>query len=402
MSRFRETMGAIIFYNYIIMQAYTDDSARRIVLYGGSFNPPHKGHGAIARAAFRQIRPDILYVLPNFRTPFKSSEAIDYANREKMLRLSFGVKLANDPACRIIPAEAEQKRSVYTFESLMFLKNRHPKADFYILIGSDCLPDFKKWKRWEYILDNAKLLVGIRKGFEPEDSALPFVTLKGVFPKVSSSDICLSLLLDESAEGLDPAVEKFIRDTGLYFGKEKKELKRALTAKRYGHSLGVARLAAGSAGALGLSAYSAALAGLFHDCAREYKPEQLKSMDLSGFIDAGRYSAVAENAPVLLHAAAGARVARDKYGINDADVLEAIKFHADGAVSMGKLARLIYVCDIAEPGRRFPESSVIRNIMLTDFEEAFRRTVEFKVSYGKQSKKWISPASVELWTNLKN
>jgi HD superfamily phosphohydrolase YqeK len=107
-----------------------------------------------------------------------------------------------------------------------------------------------------------------------------------------------------------------------------------------------------------------------------------------------------KEAPVLLHAWAGAARAAELFGIRDAEISEAVALHATGAPGMGPLARLIYVCDLAAMGRDFPEAGLVRELALRDFGAALRAANYVKLTYAFSGGGWVHPLSVSLWNSL--
>jgi len=377
-------------------------SKRPVIVYGGSFDPPHKGHLALAAAALRQLKPAALYFVPGWRTPFKDFQPVPFGERCAMLKQALRTAgLAGRPGVGISSFEAGHRRIVYTFETLGHFKKLHPGAPLYFLMGSDCLAGFKKWRRWRGILAKAALLAGLRPGHTLKClSGMPFTPLRGRFPRAASSGLRGALFLGEKPPAVPGAVLEVIKLHGLYLARERGGLKKILSPGRYRHSLAVARLAVELAPGLGISPQQAALAGLLHDCARE-----LPASALAGLLHAKKpwgmlYREVVKNMPVLLHAWAGAELARGKFGVRDRAILEAIALHATGAPGMGPLARLIYVCDLAAEGRGFKEAALIRRLAPLDFPAAFRAANYVKLSYAFSGGGWVHPLSVSLWNSL--
>ena len=81
-------------------------------------------------------------------------------------------------------------------------------------------------------------------------------------------------------------------------------------------------------------------------------------------------------------------------------ILEAIEQHAAGAPGMGPLARLIYVSDLANPGRAFREAKLVRTLAFKDFEAAFRAANYVKLVYAFSGGGWVHPLSAALWNSL--
>jgi nicotinate-nucleotide adenylyltransferase len=375
------------------------DEKRPVVIYGGSFDPPHQGHTALAAAALRLLSPSALYFVPGFRTPFKDLRPVPYRDRAAMLRAAIGASsLAGRREVRVSPFEADQGRVVYTWETVAHFRRLHPGVPLYFLLGSDCLAGFRSWRRSGEILKKARLLAGLRPGYALGRGAVPFTPLPGRFPEAASTGIRGALFLGDTPAKVDPAVLELIERRGLYLGRERALLRRLLKPARYEHCLHTARLALELAPAAGIPQQKAALAALLHDCARDLSPAaQLR-------LAKGPREAVlretAARAPVLLHAWAGAELARKRFGVADPDVLEAAALHATGGPGMGPLARLVYVCDVANQGRAFPEAALVRRLAREDLGAAFRAANYVKLVYAFSGDGWVHPLSVALWNSL--
>jgi predicted HD superfamily hydrolase involved in NAD metabolism len=315
--------------------------------------------------------------------------------------------LAGRPEIKISSFESGRRRVVYTFETLEHFKKLFPGAPLYFLMGSDCLGGFKQWRRWRGILKTASLLAGMRPGHALKSlPGVPFVALRGRFPRAASSGLRGALFLGERPPEVAGAVLKVIEKRGLYLSRERARLKKILSPGRLKHCLAVARLAVRLAPGMGLSPQKAALAGLLHDCARELPGAAVLARKAAACLRRGKFSEamlyeeVVKKAPVLLHAWAGAAVARGSFGVKDPEVLEAIALHATGAPGMGGLAALIYVCDLAAEGRTFKEAAPIRGLAALDFPAALRAANYVKLSYAFSGGGWVHPLSVSLWNSL--
>ncbi|MDD2805255.1 MAG: bis(5'-nucleosyl)-tetraphosphatase (symmetrical) YqeK [Elusimicrobiales bacterium] len=366
-----------------------------VVIYGGSFDPPHRGHAALAAAALRQLRPAALYLVPGFRTPFKDYRPVPFADRAAMLKAALsGAGLGGRSEVKISSFEAGLRRVVYTWETVAHFSALHPRAPLYFLMGSDCLAGFPGWRRPSYLLKNARLLVGLRPGFSIGRGGVPFTALAGRFPEADSTALRGELFLGRRPSRLQPGVLEVIRARELYLARERKLLKAALTPRRYAHTLSATGLALRLAAAAGVPQQKAAAAALLHDCARDLPAaEQLR-------LCPPRTAAALREAPVLAHAWAGAALAKKKYGVTDPEVLEAISLHATGAPGMGPLARLVYLADLANEGRSFPEARLVRELAFLDFPAAFKAANYVKLVYAFAGGGWVHPLSVGLWNSL--
>ncbi|MCR5228125.1 MAG: bis(5'-nucleosyl)-tetraphosphatase (symmetrical) YqeK [Eubacterium sp.] len=128
-----------------------------------------------------------------------------------------------------------------------------------------------------------------------------------------------------------------------------KKLESKLNPKRFVHSIGVEYTAANLAFVHGADVEKARLAGLLHDCAK-YIPtdEKLKRAKKYGI----KANKCEKANPDLLHGKIGAFIAKEKYGVDDPEILSAIAYHTTGHPDMTLLEKIIFVADYIEPNRR--------------------------------------------------
>ncbi|MDQ0202681.1 bis(5'-nucleosyl)-tetraphosphatase (symmetrical) YqeK [Pectinatus haikarae] len=164
------------------------------------------------------------------------------------------------------------------------------------------------------------------------------------------------------------------------------KLQQSLNNKhRFIHSLGVSETAVKLAEKFGASPQKAKTAGLLHDCAREFPVPSLigearkRNIPIE-FID--NYQ------PILLHAALGAALSSEKYGIDDIEILDAIKLHTTGKEKMNLLDKIIYLADMIEPNRQYDGIDEFRRVAETgDIDTvmiaAFDRSISFVIKKGQ-------------------
>lgn len=137
------------------------------------------------------------------------------------------------------------------------------------------------------------------------------------------------------------------------------ELQRRLKPSRYEHSLGVADTAVALAHRFGVDEEQARVAGLLHDCAREYKNDELiaeaKKRGLA-------VTALDEAMPILLHAYIGSRRVSEIYGVDDSAIAQAIYRHTVGGANMTPLDKIVWFADMIEPHRDYPEVANLRRL----------------------------------------
>ena len=138
----------------------------KIGLYFGSFNPVHIGHLAIANYMVEFTDIDQLWFVISPHNPFKKKESLlpDY-ERYELLELAIG----DEDSFRISDIEFRLPKPSYTIDTLTYLSEKYPKNQFVLILGSDNLPTFHKWKNHELIVSNYHRYVYPRKGTENVD-----------------------------------------------------------------------------------------------------------------------------------------------------------------------------------------------------------------------------------------
>ncbi|HBB67499.1 MAG: hypothetical protein A2X28_00935 [Elusimicrobia bacterium GWA2_56_46] len=378
------------------------ENKRRIVIYGGTFDPPHKGHFALIRSALKTLRPDGLYVVPAFRSPFKGLPCASFSERAAMLR--DGLKSAGigrDERVKIHPLEADRGRLTYTWRTVSFFRKEFPGAELLFLMGSDCFETFHRWKNYRRILGSARLVVGAREGFPLKNpEKIPYTRLKGRFPPAASTGLKMGLFAGFDQPGLFKSTRKYISAHGLYAAGLRREAARGMTRARVDHTRAVTLLALELAVKYGADPEKAALAGILHDAARDLGPRGLSARARGNRLKVPAFRETLRKAPIILHAYAGADMAAKKFGVKDPVVLKAIRSHTLGSSSPGLLDKIIYVSDLAADGRDFPEADRIRELAFRDLDAAYAAANYVKLVYILKSGGWIHPESVKTWNNL--
>ncbi len=310
----------------------------RILVFGGSFDPPHRGHEAILKAAIKKIKPDQVVVVPAYQSPWKKMAGANAKERVQMARLAF-------PFARVDEGEIRLGRRVYTVETLERIARENPGAELHFALGSDLSARFSEWKNPKRLKTLAHWWAALRPA---EKRASPdfFRKIPGAMPKISSSDLRARLLMGENVSGLlSPKILSFIRSRGLYGTGIIPELKKTLKASRFFHTLSVASLARRLAPVWGVDSQYAALAGLLHDAGRSVPVAKMPSYATRRALKIPLLKEIAARQPVLLHAYISEDLALKKFGVQDPEILSAIRNHTLAVDQMGLLERLIYVAD---------------------------------------------------------
>lgn len=173
------------------------------------------------------------------------------------------------------------------------------------------------------------------------------------------------------------------------------QLKVTLGEKRFEHTQGVMYTAASLAMRYGIPMQQAQLAGLLHDCAKAVpNEEKLELCKKYGII----VSEVERENPSLLHAKLGAYLAREKYGVEDEEILHAIYVHTTGEPGMNTLDKIIFIADYIEPNRDSqPNLEYVRKVAFWDLNQAMEGILYDTLQYLEQSDKKIDPMTQKTY-----
>lgn len=199
-----------------------NSSARAIGIFGGTFDPVHNGHLAIAKSFLESDLIEELWIFLSPYPPHKESESItaDYSQRLKMLQAAFKpVKKTT-----ISDLELRLPKPSYTVQTIKYLKKKHPDFNFFLCVGKDSFNTFTTWYRWEEILGSVRLLVADRPVNRPKNlprklyERAQFINHEAI--AVSSTAIRKRLQDGKPIDDLVPeSVTKIIEEENLYQNK---------------------------------------------------------------------------------------------------------------------------------------------------------------------------------------
>ncbi len=175
------------------------------------------------------------------------------------------------------------------------------------------------------------------------------------------------------------------------------KLKNSLPPKRYKHVAGVCAEAVKLANHYGADETRAYNAALLHDCAKGCgEEEQFRLCSEYGV----ELDEITKKCPPIIHAPLGAEIARRVYGVNDDEVLEAIRFHTVGKANMTLLEKIIYIADMIEPSRDFDGVDELRRAAYEDIDEAMLMCIAQGLIYNVKKCAVIHPKTLEAWNYL--
>lgn len=200
----------------------------RLGIVGGTFDPIHRGHVAMAEAGARCAQLDRVLLIPAGVPPHRSPATAPAADRLEMSRLV----AAGHPLLEVSDLEVRRPGPSYTVDTLRALAAERPDDELYLLLGWDAARELRSWLAPDEVLRLATLVVVTRPGYPeptPEDLAAAgidparAVLCRASTPPVESTDVRRRLERGASLANLvEPAVDAYLRDRGLYAGRTRR------------------------------------------------------------------------------------------------------------------------------------------------------------------------------------
>lgn len=379
-------------------------------IFGGTFDPPHNGHVAALKEFIKRCGTDRVFVIPTGVPPHKKAGMTADRDRLEMVRRAF----ENVPQAKICDYEIKKGGKSYTVNTLEWLSEKFPDDTFILYTGSDMFLSIHTWYKPEKILSLCSVAAFTRTGddiqaLEKQAEALreKYGAKTDVYPFepeiVSSTEI--RKMIDEAKDfrsHVPQGVADYIEKNGLY-GYRNYELKtllrQRLSEKRYLHSLGVAKTAKMLAEKNGADPEKAEIAGLLHDITKNLGPsEQIEFCREKGI-------ALTEDdilSPQVIHAVSGAWYVKNVLGIDDEDILSAVRYHTTGKRGMNTLDKIIYVSDLVEPTRNYSDVDYYRKLAENDLDRALFEGMSWIIGDKKKKGENIHKDTLEMFDEFTN
>ena len=378
----------------------------KIGIYGGTFNPPHLGHLAAAKYAVQVLGLDKLLLIPAAIPPHKAlPEGTPAAQHRLAMVEIMADAMAMPNIVEVSDMELQRQGKSFTSDTLAELQQRYPKAELWLLMGTDMFLTLHRWHEPKAILDLAGVCAFGRTEQDGEELFAPqrdylkqefgakivTVTIPNL---VDISSTRLRELLSGGAgrEYLLPAIYGYILRNQLYgTSADLKHLAlpelRAcsysmIRQKRVAHVIGVEEEAVRLAQRWGIDPEPARHAAILHDCTKYLElPEQLQLCREYGV----ELDELERRAVKLLHSKTGACIARAIFGEPD-EVYEAIFWHTTAKENMTTLEKVIYLADYIEPNRDFDGVERLRALCYRDLDQALLLGVETTIQEMEERK----------------
>lgn len=370
-----------------------------IGIYGGTFNPPHRGHTRVMEAVISQLSLDRLILMPTGNPPHKE---LPQGTPTPMERFEMVAKAGETVAearrrqkkraCVVETNDLEIRRQgkSFTIDTLMTLRVQYPEDELILIMGEDMFMTFLQWNSPEEIVKIAKICTFLRNDQAPsealktqakkvEEELGREVTLITVphNVEVSSTDLREQLGQNIYPEDILPGNLGQILHNGFYgailpsLKKLDASVLRTLVwgqvhPKRIPHIMGVEQECGKLARRWGANETNARRAGILHDYSKYWTHEEHIAFCEQYGVPLDHLEWSTEK---LLHAKSGAAFAR--YVLEEPEeVWVSIDCHTTGKGDMSLMDKILYVADYMEPQRDFPEVALLRKLAYEDIDKA--------------------------------
>lgn len=367
----------------------------KIGIFGGTFNPPHKGHIFTAEKIIEKGLADKVLFMVAAAPPHKAYVGTSQEHRFNMTKTALDGE-------RLIACDYEIKKGgkSYSYETLCEMRKKYPDDEIKFIMGADMFMNLPTWyeahklrKEFSFILvdrveafKNSVFKEFAEKQINEFDMKVEILEIRT--PDISSTDI-----RERVKKGLDikelveEKVEEYITQNNLYKKETDTEIiinaiKNKLSEKRFKHCENVANVAVKLAKIYGVDEEKAYLAGYAHDIAKELTLDEMNELTLHLELDDHIRSSKA-----LLHALAGACYLKKTFDISD-DIYNACFYHTMGRPDMSMFEKVIFMADYIEPGRNFEGIDEIRALTYEDIDlsivKAINSTLAFLIKNNKK------------------
>lgn len=346
---------------------------KKLIVFGGSFDPVHQGHIKVALKAFKKINANKLFFIPcNKNHP--GNKKISASNKERIDMLNLAIK--NYPFFEICDYETklDSKTPSYTINTIRYLKENYGEYELYLLIGYDQLVNFKTWKDYQEILDYVKIICHVRKINNSDLKNVDFPYQKIGFFNIDASS--KELKFKPNKKMLDENVLKYINENAIY---ARERIEKVMSSYRYEHSLEVAKIAKELAIRFKLYPLvkKAYVAGIYHDYAKDFNKDEVIA------IAEKKLNLYSYPSWKVLHADVGAYLIEKEFMIDDYQILTAIKNHTIPK-DYSTLTKLLYVADKIAPRENVEDKREYEQwvrLSKQNLDQCFRTILEFYKSY---------------------
>ncbi|WP_307070793.1 nicotinate-nucleotide adenylyltransferase [Guptibacillus hwajinpoensis] len=192
----------------------TGQQKMKVGLLGGTFDPPHLGHLALAQGVLETCELDEVWFMPSHRPPHKNgSDITENHHRVEMVQRA----IEGNPKFKVTLIEFERNGRSFTIDTIEILKANYPDIDFHFIIGGDMIEDLPNWHRIDELSKMISFIGVNRPGYHPDKEQYEVSLIDVPQIDLSSSEIRRDLSFGKSGRYLLPeSVRILIEEKGLY------------------------------------------------------------------------------------------------------------------------------------------------------------------------------------------
>ncbi len=332
----------------------------KVLIFGGKFNPIHKGHKAAIKEIVSKTNFDQVWIMPNGLP--KEKKFISETTRKQIIE-KFCIK--NNFV--LFDWEINQNKYIDTIDTIRYINNTYDH-DFSFVIGADQCNKFHLWPKFEELSKEIKLIGVTRKGF-------PFSNKYNEkyfnsFIEIDAPEASSTCLRSGYLEVIDKEDLKLLsQDLGFW----KQYLSQIMSKKRYIHSLNVADRAKQLAlQYLPEKTEKAYLAGLLHDITKEFDENFQKSMVPIKFFE--------NESSKTWHQWSGAQLIKE-IGIQDEEIINAIARHTTTDFEMSTFDKIVFCADKTSVEREYKEVPEILNACNISLDKCFDHCFQAVITF---------------------
>jgi len=365
----------------------------KILLFGGAFDPPHKGHVSVLQKAAQYMDFDKIIVMPTGTPTHKKNCVAPFDVRFYMAKQAFESIGEN---VEISDYEGTNLKDDYTYLTLEYLKEKYNNPHIYMAIGSDSLFALDSWKNSGQIMKNCTVLAFAReddigRNMQQKTEELEKLGAEIEFVKTQPIEFSSSQYRkgfgEEGEEFLPKAVQDTIDEYDIYAqdditrwkGTAKLAAKLLLDEKRYIHTLNVEKLAAELGTIHSLDVEKLRVAALLHDVMKNAPYDIL--LHRAG--QSGIINRIEDKPKQTLHGFAAADYAEKELGIEDKDILWAVRSHTCGRKGMQDMEKVIYLADMLCEERKFESKEYLLSIAKQNLNDAMLAALQCSIEWIK-------------------
>lgn len=356
---------------------------KKVLLFGGSYNPIHQGHINAAYNASMFLNTDEVWLMPR-KYNYDGSLLLDGKHRVNMIKMAID-HLENFKICDI-ELKDYKKELIYTYNTAVKLTRKYKDIEFYFLIGADQLNNLNRWYNVDKLTKLFNFVCYKRPGYIIDTKLAEkynITIIDGLLIDTSST-----LIRSGIFQKIDEDIQQYILDKQLYL---KERVMPRLPEGRFIHVLSTARLAKKIAISIGENPNSAYVAGILHDIAKGLTYDEIDS------IVKEYYPKKVKLPKWAYHAYASEYIAIKEFGIKDKAILKAIRNHVIANKTMNKLDKIIYCADKLEETRSFAHTvSDLRELAFKDIDKCFVLTMKEQVRTFKGDSKDLNPQILKM------